>query len=163
MGDQLLGEAPIDHERFPKRAEHDVGGLQVAMDDVAAMSKGDGVANADEPGEQVTKIERGEITVARLVKFFDRCREGFSLDEPHGIERAAVGMDAQPVHGYDAGVFQVARDFCLRDEAAATDWIVGGVGLNFLEGYVAMQFAIFGEKNLSEAALSVELDRFESR
>jgi hypothetical protein len=71
-------------------------------------------------------------------------------------------MHAEPIDGYDARMFQIARDFCFCNEAAAADRIVGGIGLNFLERHLTMQLAIFREEDLAEAALGVELDRLES-
>ena len=43
-----LGEPPIDDERLSERAEHDVFGLEVAVDDPAAVGVRDGIAGVDD-------------------------------------------------------------------------------------------------------------------
>ena len=49
---QRLGDPPIDDERLAEPAEHDVLGLQVAMDDAAAVRVGDRVAGVDDAAQQ---------------------------------------------------------------------------------------------------------------
>ena len=59
-----LGQAPIDDECFAEIAEHDVSGLDVAVNDAARMGKGDRLARRHESSEQVAKRERAFAGIA---------------------------------------------------------------------------------------------------
>ncbi len=58
-----LGEPPVDHEGFAEPAEHDVVGLEVAVDDAAAVRVGDRVAGVDQAAEQPAE---GDLAPGRL-------------------------------------------------------------------------------------------------
>ena len=47
-----LGEPPVDHQGLAVRAEHDVGGLEIAVDHAPAVGVGHRVADVEEPSEQ---------------------------------------------------------------------------------------------------------------
>src|SRR4029077_9696448 len=50
---QDFGEAPVHHKDFAEGADHDVCGLQVAVENAARMREGDGIANAQKNAQTV--------------------------------------------------------------------------------------------------------------
>ena len=48
-----LGQAPVHHQRLAVVAQHDVRRLQVAVHDAPAVGVVDGVADVDEPAQQL--------------------------------------------------------------------------------------------------------------
>src|SRR5205807_1819840 len=44
---EVFGQAPVDDDGLAKVADNDVGRLEVAVDDVAAVGVGDGVGDSD--------------------------------------------------------------------------------------------------------------------
>ena len=53
-----LGQAPVDDQRLAVFAEHDVAGLQIAVQHAAAVGVFDGVADVDEALQQLAQFER---------------------------------------------------------------------------------------------------------
>jgi hypothetical protein len=96
-----LGQPPIDEERFAVLAEHDVAGLQIAVQYAAAMSVSDGVAHVDKAAEELAQGQATFTGVAGGRFGFVETADGFlevvTVDEAHGVEGAAVGVLAQAV------------------------------------------------------------------
>ena len=81
--------------------------------------------------------------------------EAVSLDEPHRVERAAVGIGSQAVDRDDAGMLQPAGDLGLDQEPLAADGVVGVLVEDLLERHLAVELGIQGHKNGAQAALGV--------
>ena len=138
----------------PRGAEHDVGGLQVAVQNLAAVREGDGVADAHKPIEELAEFERAHSVVepAGSVERLDHAVKGFAADESHRVERPSVVALAQAVDRDDAWVFEASRDFGFDDEAGLALGTVGIVILNFLERDLAIELAVEGQEDLAEPA-----------
>ncbi len=91
-------------------------------------------------------IERGGFVVEPL----DRLLQAVALHEPHRVERAAVGVRPQSVHGDDAGMLQVAVDLGLQHEPGAEVRVVGLVGPDLLQCDPAPQLLVAGDVHLAE-------------
>jgi hypothetical protein len=76
-------QAPVQHDHFAERPENNVGRLQVAVDDAAAVGVGKRLAHLQERPEQVLQRRRRGLPMVAG----DGLGEGASLDETHGVER----------------------------------------------------------------------------
>jgi hypothetical protein len=85
----------------------------------------------------------------------DGLLEVVALDEPHGVEGAAVGVAAQAVDRHDARVLQPAGHLRLADEALPAVRVVGVPALDLLERHGADQLLILGHEHLAQATLRV--------
>ena len=103
---QVLGQAPVHDLHFAEGADHDVGRLQVAVDDAPAVGEADRLAHLRERLEQ-----------PRPVGGLHLVGQGLAGDELHGQEGRAVGQRPQRVDRRDARVRQPGRDLRLADEA----------------------------------------------
>ncbi len=90
-----FGQPPVNDQRLAVLADDHVGWFQVAMEDPSAVGIIDGVANVDEPSEQIAERQRllawivvqAPITVVSGNRFL----ESITLDKAHRIVRSAVG------------------------------------------------------------------------
>ena len=72
------------------------------------------------------------------VKPISRFSQAVTPNEAHGIEGPPISVLTQSIHGYDARVFQSARDFRL--ESIGPSWIrtpLSNRGDNLFQAYVA--------------------------
>ena len=76
---QRLGQPPVDDQGLTVLAEDDVARLQVAVQDAARMRVVDGIADVDEPPQELAQFERPAawLFLQRLIfmKPFDRLLE----------------------------------------------------------------------------------------
>lgn len=119
------------------------------------------VAHVDEPLQQLAE---GDGIVAQAawpakspfhIKAIDCFLETVAADEPHGVERPAVRVAAQPIDGHDAGVLQGAGDLGLQHEPRARIGMIGMTVLNLLQGHLPVQFRVLRHVNVTEAALGM--------
>ena len=114
---ERLGQAPIDHQRLAVLADDHVSRLDVAMEHAPAVGVLDGVADVDEPPQQVAQLERAAAGVAperRVgVESLDRLLEAVSPDEPHRVERPLAVVGPQAVDRDDARMLEPAGDLGL--------------------------------------------------
>ena len=82
----------------------------------------------------------------------DRLLEALALDQPHGVEGAALGVAAQAVDRDDAGVLQPPGDLGLQQEAGAAVRVVGMAVEDLLQRHLAVQFRIEGHEDGPQAA-----------
>ena len=52
-----LGQPPVDDQRLAVTPQHDIGRLQVAVQNAAAMGVVDGVADVEEAAEQLPELD----------------------------------------------------------------------------------------------------------
>ncbi len=106
-----LAEAPVHHEHLAERADHDVGGLQVAVEHAAGVGVGHGLRRLLEHLEEVPA----------LVRDVGSCPEErgqrAALDQLHREVRTPVRLKAYAVDRNDAGVLELGPDLRLLDEA----------------------------------------------
>src|SRR5947199_191310 len=72
----------------------------------------------------------------------DRAAQGLPADQPHGIERAAVGMPPEAVDRDDAGMLQGARDLGLEQEPRPAVRVVRDALQDLLQGDLALQLVV---------------------
>ena len=94
-----------------------LAGLMSRWSTPAAVGVLDGVADVDEPPQQVAELERAAAGVApeRLVgvESLDRLLEAVAPDEPHRVVRPAAVVGPQAVDRDDAGMLEPAGDLGL--------------------------------------------------
>ena len=99
------------------------------MQDAPAVGVGDGVADVEEPPEQLLEGQGPGSGVGLEgvvgVEAGDGVLEALAPDEPHGVEGPAVVVVAQAVDGDDPGVFQPAGDLGLEEEPGLAVEVVG--------------------------------------
>src|SRR5262249_4766581 len=146
--------------RLLELAEHDVGRLEVAVDDPPAVGVSDGVAHGDEPVQQAAQGEAPLAGVAalliRLVEDGDGIVERGALDEAHGVAGPAAVVLPKAVEGADPRVAQPGGDLRLAEEVAAQLGLIRESFLDPLQGDLALQLAVLGDVPLAEAAAGVE-------
>src|SRR5580765_9059066 len=74
-----LGKSPIHNQHFTKSTYHDVGGLEVAMDDAAGMSKSQRLSDTLDETHSFTQRQLERVTVERL-----------AFHMFHAVESAAI-------------------------------------------------------------------------
>ena len=112
---QLLGQSPIDDERLAELAEHDVFGLEVAVDHALAVGVGDGLAHALQHGDGAGQPPEGIAGVMGA----DHGLEVLALHALHREVGRAPVVEADLVDGHDARVVELGQDLRLREQAAA--------------------------------------------
>ncbi len=137
-------------------ADDDVPRLDVAVQHAPAVRVVDGVADVDEPPQQLAQLQRPASGVAlqRLVgvEALDRLLEAVALDEPHRVVGTAVAVGTQAVDRHDAGVFQAAGDLGLDQEPLAAGRVVGVVVEDLLERHLAVQLGVQGHEHRPQSA-----------
>ena len=108
---QSLGEPPVHHLHFAEGPDHDVGRLQVAVDDPVGVGVADRLAELLEDGQESPPV------VAGVGAVLEEVLEGAALDQLHGQKRPAVGQGAQFMDGGDARVLELSGDVGLGAEA----------------------------------------------
>ena len=115
-------QAPVEQNDLAVLAEHDVVGLDVAMQHAAAVGVGDGLTDADEHCEQMRRscnsaswpgVEAGGVIVG------DRLLEALAPDKLHHVERLARFVLPHVVNGDDAGMLELPGDLRFGHEALA--------------------------------------------
>jgi hypothetical protein len=147
-GRDSLGQPPVNHQGLAVVAEHDVVGLEVAVDDPLAVGVGHRLAGGDEALKQFAEGDRRGL----LVVGGDGPGQGPALDVAHGVVRQAVAVGLQRVDRHDAGVLELAGDGRLGQEAAANRR-AEAVGADFLEGDGAAELLVASQADPAEAAL----------
>ena len=130
------------------------------MQHAAAVGVGHRVADVHEPPEQLPQRQRPLAGVAaRLpvgaVEPLDRLLEAVAADEPHGVERPAVGVVAQAVDRHDPRVLQPAGDLGLQQEPRAALGVVGVPVLDLLQRHLAVQLLVARDVDLAQPAPGV--------
>src|ERR1043166_6067626 len=117
-GRKVLGEAPVDDHGLTEVANDDVGGLKVAVNDVAAVGVGNSVGHGDDMVEQTNSL----IDSAALE---DQVAQRATSDQLHGVEWGAVGPAAGLIDRDDARVLEACGDQSLAEEAEFADVAAG--------------------------------------
>ena len=138
---QNLGEPPIEHEDFTERADHDVGGLQVPMQDAPRVGEGHRVADA----------QKQPKTVGHRGHRVDVFVEPLAFDELHGVEHAAVLQGADIVHGDDSRVLEACEHLRFADQAAG-QFAATLRGIENFQGDTPAEFAVLRRVDHAHAA-----------
>src|SRR5690606_1823343 len=98
-------------------AEHDVGGLEIAMHHAAAVRERDRETHLAHGREQLaTRVLALDVGV-ESAQPGDDLLERLALDALHREERGAVFVATEIVDRYDPGVLELALDAHLAQEA----------------------------------------------
>jgi hypothetical protein len=124
------GDAKIHHLHHVGVGEHDVGALEVAVDDAPLV----GVADALERLEEERKRTQG----GQAAGFPQHRGEGLALDVLHDHEQGAVLLD-QGVERGDVGVVESGQRLGLGAEPLEHLGLRGEVGPERLDRHVATQ------------------------
>ena len=104
-----FGEAPVHDEDFAVFAEHDVGGLEVAMDDAFGVGVGDGITNFLVNAQQLMERVAVDHVGLPLAQAVENVLERGAPDVFHGVIVLAAGVHAEVVNGDDVGMVEPAQ------------------------------------------------------
>lgn len=163
---ELVGvhrEAPVDEVDLAVAAEHDVGRLEVAVQDAAAVRERDGAGHLRQHEDRATEevvadADRGPRGVPRLGEELGEAHAGDAL---HHHERRAGAVDDQAVHRHHRGVLERAGDAGLAHQDAARR--VAEVGARDLHRHVARHRALARRDHAPGAALAEDRAELEVR
>jgi hypothetical protein len=100
-------DAPVEHVHLAEVAEHDVLGLEVAVNHTTAVGERYGLAHATHRRQQAPPrvgLRGGGVAAPKPL---DDCGEGEAVDPLHREERRAVGPRPEVVDRDDAGVLEL--------------------------------------------------------
>ena len=140
-------EAPVHHQHFAEVAEHDVLGLQIAMDDAVGVGERHRVGDAQQDAQ---------VLVERLL--LEHLVPGRALHALHRVEERAGVVGAEVVDRHDVRVVELAGDDRFGDELVALLLADLGRGLEHLHGDGAGDRRLVGRVDDAHAALA---DHFE--
>ncbi len=136
-----LARPQLNNQRLAVRAEHDVTRLEVAVDHPTAVGISDGVADVDEPPQQLAEFDRACAGITPrfflgVVKPSYGVPQTASLeppfDEPHRVKRPAVLGTTQAIDRHNPRVLQAPGHLGLEQKARPEPWIIGIGCLNRL-------------------------------
>jgi hypothetical protein len=113
------------------------------MDDAVGVGEGHRVADAEQHREAGVEIDIGDPAI-----------EPFAADPLHRVEQASIGEAAEVVHRHDARMFQPAEDVRLLGQARGDGGIRLAVGIEHLQGDLAIQRRIAREVDRAHASAS---------
>jgi hypothetical protein len=152
----LTGDAPVHHVDLAQLPDHDVLGLEVAVDDAARVREVDRVAHLHEhaqvPLEQVAVVE----ALAHRLGVVHEVAPLGPLDAHEQDERRARLVHRDVVHGDDVGVLHVARDPGLLQQLDGVG-LGGGLTLEALHGHLAAHGHLVGQQHLAHATLTQQV------
>ena len=122
-GVEHLGDAEVEDLDGARESDEDVGRLEVAVDDEAAVGSGDRVEELDDEAQAVVQVR---MTVAVAV-------EGLALDVVHDKVRESGAGGAGVDEADDVGVTEGGEGFLFGLEAAG-DFLVGHAVEEELDG-----------------------------
>jgi hypothetical protein len=133
----------------------------------AAVRVVDRVADIDESPQQAAQFQRAAALVLLerhvTLKAVDRFLERVAADEPHGVERPAVGEVSQAIYGNDAWMLEAAGDLGLGQESLAALRVVGVVVEHLLERHLTVHFGVEGNEHRPQAAAGMWAQHAESQ
>ena len=137
-----LGEAEIEHLHSAVLGHHDVGGLEVAVDDALLVGRRQGFGHRD--GEL-------EDLLGGHADGGDQLVQGLALDQFHDQEVGA-GFFFDRVDRDDVGMIELGEDLRFPSEASVAVGIRRPLGGQSLDRHLAVQTQIFRQKHRAHAA-----------
>jgi hypothetical protein len=111
------------------------------MNDAATVGVGDGIADGYQAAQQLAQGKAAVGIVACggtvIMETLDGISEGLAFNETHRVTGLARRVLYQAIHGHDAGMLQLAGDFCLLKKTAADNRVVSVATLDALQGNFA--------------------------
>ena len=144
-----MSQAPVHHEDFAELAQHDVFGLEVAMDDATGVSEADRVGRAH---------QNVEVLGERFLRH--DLQPGSPLHLLHGIEQVPLRVCTDIVNRHDVRVIEIAGDDHFSQEFGLLLVVRRRRPLDHFEGHAAVDRGLSGIVNDPHAALTQHLDQF---
>ncbi len=177
LGGEILGEAPVDDHRLAERADEDVGGLEVAVDDALAVRVGHGLGHRHHVREQPKPLrQRPRRRVGALSGGAVRggafggedVGERSPGDQLHRVEELSRGPAPRLVHGHDRRVLEARGEQRLADEALGgrvpgLEQLLDGHGAVEVHAPPAQDAAHAAVGDLARDLVAVALDDGEAR
>ncbi len=148
QGQEDPGQAEVQDLERPRRVDHDVHGLEVAVDDAPGVGGGDGVGQGH--GDLEEAVERDAAGL-------DELRQGLAVDELHGEEARSLGL-VDGEDGDDVGMAQGGDGLGLALEEGPPLGVGDGAAGQELDGHVAVELEVAGLPDDAHAALAELLD-----
>ena len=148
-------EAPVHHEDLTELAEHHILGLEVVVDDEAAVGEGDGVADLDQDPEVILEavgLGPDSVLVALGV---EEVLPGDPVHELHRQDDLAGRVRAEVIDGDDVGMVKASRGDSFCHEALPTR-LAADPDLA-LEGHRALEAALVGPIDDAHSAAADDL------
>ncbi len=147
-----LGHAPVHDLHFAKAPNHDVGRLEVAVNDAARVRKGDAFAQLQEHLEQTRQRPLPQHVLVTGAQLGKDLVEAPALHQLHGEVQVALAVDADFVDGHNVGVFKLARNLgffqeALNEVAPAYQFLA-----KHLQCHTAPEIGILNFEHLAHAA-----------
>ena len=113
------GAAPVHHQHLTEAADHDVLGLEVAVEDAPGVGEAHRVADLEQDFEVLVELPLGDLGAVGLGFGMQQALPGRAFDQLHHQPRQTLLADEQIVYRHDVGMFQQCRRRGLGPEAAA--------------------------------------------
>ena len=107
------GQAPIHHIDLTEAPDHDVLGLEVAVNDAAVMGERNGLHGLEQRADQAAD---GPLSLT-LAEVADHRAQILTLHQRHGEVQAPVLVESEVVDRDDCRVIQLTGDLRLLEEA----------------------------------------------
>jgi hypothetical protein len=147
-GGAELGDAEVEHLHAALAGQHDVGRLQVAVDDALLVGRRKRVGQCDADLAHLVGREAAGAHPRRQV---------FSLDQLHRDEAEATGL-LDRVDRHDMGVVERGDGLGFPLEARERAGVGGKTRRQHLERHAALQCQVFRQVHLAHAAGAQLLD-----
>ncbi len=132
-----LGQAPVEHVDLAEVAEHDVGGLEIAVEHAARVGEIHRQADGGEGGEEAAARELARHLGALLAQAAEDLAERHPAEALHGEIHGAGLVDAEVVDGDDRRVLELALHAGLAEEARAELRVEAVLGEQHLQRHLA--------------------------
>ena len=137
-----FGEAEIENFGVAAAGDEDVGGFDVAMDDLLGVGGVEAVGDIDGEGKEEFEVHGTPA---------DSVFQGLAVEKFHGDEGFAI-VFADVVNGADVGMIERGRGFGFATEAFEGLGIVGDVVGKEFQGNEAVEARVFGFINYAHSA-----------
>ena len=158
-GRQQHRQPPVDHHRLAVRTEHDIRRLEVAVEHAPAVGVADGIADVDEPPQELTQLEGApgvvRVVATAVMEAVDGIGERFPADQPHRVEGTADGVAAEAVDGDDPRVLELPGELGLEHELRPARLAVGVGRLDLLEGHLTVELVVDRHGHDAEPPLGI--------
>ena len=146
-----LRQPPVEHVHLAEIADHDVVGLEVAVDDAARVRELDGETHAGERREQLVARPLAHGRRDAAVQLADDLFERLAEHAAHREVRAAVRVASEVVHRHDRRMLELTLDARLADEARASVQLAAPLRADHLHRDVATDAVIGAEVHLAHS------------
>ena len=147
-----LGDAPVHHRERTEVVDHDVGGFDIAVNDVPLVGVGNCLTNAL---EDVHETEQGSAVVhIRRIAGAQDLRQRLPVDALHSVELLAAFQRAGVVHGHGPGVGELGQDARLLHKTPAHLGACGNLGPHGLDRDATSQVRVLGLLHDGHTALA---------